>query len=146
MVLWQFCVCIGFAFLILELTMPLTFFLSLAIGAFLTAIVAVWITSKFVLIPVFAVLSVLSLIIFRPFLAKAQNSNSEKETGIEGKYIGKLAKVVKSINKNEGVITIYGERWEARSDEDIPEDSEVEIVKNDSLIMYVKKINKEGVY
>ena len=42
-----------------------------------------------------------------------------------------------------GIITLYGERWEARlseSEEEIPENTEVKIVKNDSLIMYVEKI------
>ena len=142
MLLWQLFVCIGFAFLILELIMPLTFFLSLAIGAFVTAIVSVWVSSKFVLIPVFAVLSIVSLLIFRPFLAKNKQNGDTQETGIEGKYIGKSAKVVRTINQNEGVISIYGERWEARSDMEIPEGSEVEIVHNDGLVMHVKKIEK----
>ncbi|MGN1124847.1 MAG: NfeD family protein [Candidatus Gastranaerophilaceae bacterium] len=147
MTVWQFCICAGLAFLILELMLPFTFFLSLAIGAFLTSVVAVWIVSKSVLIPTFAVLSIFSLIVFRPFLAKAKNNNKkENETGIEGLYIGKTAKVIKTINKNEGAISIYGERWEARciDEEEIPEGAEVEIVKNESLVMYVKKVNKEN--
>ena len=80
--------------------------------------------------------------IFRPFLAKNNQHNSSNETGIDGKYIGKIAKVVKSVNKNEGVISIYGERWEARSDENIEAGLDAEIIKNDSLIMYVKKSDK----
>ncbi|MBQ3311380.1 NfeD family protein [bacterium] len=142
MVLWQICICVGLIFLILELFMPLTFFLSLSIGAFATAIVSVWFASKVVLIPVFAILSICSLLIFRPFLAKNNQHNSSNETGIDGKYIGKIAKVVKSVNKNEGVISIYGERWEARSDENIEAGLDAEIIKNDSLIMYVKKSDK----
>ncbi len=141
MTVWQFCLFAGLAFLILEMFLPFTFFLSMAIGAFLTAIVAVWFVSKTVLIPTFAVLSVLSLLIFRPFLAKYQKTTKEQETGLESKYIGQKAKVVKTVTKNEGAITIYGERWEARSedDEEIPEGTEATIVKNESLVMYVKK-------
>ena len=140
MTVWQFCLFAGLAFLILEMFLPFTFFLSMAIGAFLTAIVAVWFVSKTVLIPTFAVLSVLSLLIFRPFLAKYQKTSKEQKTGMESKYIGQKAKVVKAINQNEGAITIYGERWEARSENDveIPEGTEVVIVKNESLVMYVK--------
>ena len=142
MILWQLFVCIGFAFLILELTMPLTFFLSLAIGAFVTAIVSVWILSKFVLIPVFAVLSVVSLLVFRPFLAKNKQNEKSQETGIDGKYIGKIAKVIKTTNQNEGVISIYGERWNARSlnGEIILAEESVKIVKNESLIFYVERV------
>lgn len=141
MTVWQFCLFAGLAFLILEMFLPFTFFLSMAIGAFLTAIIAVWFVSKTVLIPTFAVLSVLSLLIFKPFLAKYQKTSKEQETGIESKYIGQKAKVVKKIAQNEGAITIYGERWEARSenDEEIPEGEEVVIIKNESLVMYVKR-------
>lgn len=141
MTVWQFCLFAGLAFLILEMFLPFTFFLSMTIGAFLTAIVAVWFVSKTVLIPTFAVLSVLSLLIFKPFLAKYQKTSKEQETGIESKYIGQKAKVVKKVAQNEGAITIYGERWEARSenDEEIPEGEEVVIIKNESLVMYVKR-------
>ena len=113
----------------------------MSVGAFITAIVAVWVASKVVLVPLFAVCSLVSLLIFRPLLAKNQKATKEQETGMEGQYIGKTAKAIKTINKNEGAISIYGERWEARSlnDNEIPEGSEVEIVKNDSLTMFVKQ-------
>ena len=139
MTLWQFWTCVGVITLILEMFMPFTFFLSMSVGAFITAIVAVWVVSKVVLVPLFAVCSLVSLLIFRPLLAK--NQKATQETGMEGQYIGKTAKVIKTINKNEGAISIYGERWEARAlnDNEIPEGSEVEIVKNDSLTMFVKQ-------
>lgn len=141
MTVWQLCLCVGLVLLITEIFVPFTFFLSMSIGAFITAIVAVWTTSTTVLAITFTVMSVLSLLIFRPFLAKYQKTSKEDETGIEGKYIGKVAKVLKRIDKNSGAISIYGERWEARSmdDEVFEENSEVEIVKNQSLVMYVKK-------
>lgn len=141
MTVWQLCLCVGIVLLITEIFVPFTFFLSMSIGAFLTAIVAVWTTSATVLSITFAVMSLLSLLIFRPFLAKYQKTSKEDETGIDGKYIGKVAKVIKKIDKNSGAISIYGERWEARSlnDDVFEENSEVEIVENKSLVMYVKK-------
>ena len=66
----------------------------MSIGAFITAIVAVWITSTTILAITFTVMSILSLLIFRPFLAKYQKTSKEDETGIDGKYIGKFAKVL----------------------------------------------------
>jgi len=145
MTVWQFCLCAGLAFLIAEIFIPMTFFLSMSIGAFVTALVAVWFLSKTVLIPVFAIASLLSLLIFRPLLAKNQKVIKENETGVEGKYIGKIVKAIKKIDDNEGAISIYGERWEARSanyDEVFDEGTDVEIVKNDSLVMYVQKVRK----
>lgn len=141
MTIWQFCLCVGLAFLIAEIFIPTTFFLSMSIGAFVTALFAVWFVSKIVLIPVFAIVSLLSLLILKPFLAKYRNVNAENETGVEGKYIGKKAKALTNINQNSGTISIYGERWDARTleNDEIEENAEVTIVKNDSLIMYVKK-------
>ena len=66
------------------------------------------------------------------------------ETGINSKYIDKIAKAESEINSSSGVISIYGERWEARSENNtvIPQGSEVKIVRNDSIIMYVTKVTK----
>ena len=49
--------------------------------------------------------------------------------------------IIEEVNKDKGVITIYGERWEARSldGQSIPAGVDVKIVKNDSLIMFVEK-------
>lgn len=144
MTVWQFCLCAGLAFLIAEIFFPATFFLSMSVGAFLTAVISVWFSSETVLIVSFAVLSVLSLLIFRPFLAKYKKETKEDETGIEGRYIGKRAKVIKDINDDSGAISIYDERWEARPEnkgEIFAAGEEAEIVRNDSLVMYVRKIS-----
>ncbi|MBR1908037.1 NfeD family protein [bacterium] len=140
MTLWKAFLALGFLLLILELITPATFFLSLAIGSFVTGICAVFIHSFNILIPVFVVVSILSLLLFRPFLR--DNLKSKDESGIDEKYIGKTAKVLEKVTKFSGVITIYGERWEARisNGEEIPENSEVKIVRNESLIMYVESL------
>ncbi len=140
MTLWKLFLALGFILLIMELITPTTFFLSLAIGSFATGILAIFIHTYNVLIPVFVIVSVASLLLFRPFLR--EKLNGKEESGIEEKYIGKTAKVLEKITKSSGVISIYGERWEARilDNEEIDENAEVKIVKNESLIMYVEKI------
>lgn len=139
MLTWQFLSVIGIAFVILEIFTPSMFFLNFALAAFLTAGLSVYVANTFALVIVFFVLSFLSFAFLRPLILK--RSSKETETGIEGKYIGKIAKVTEDVSDSKGVITIYGERWEARSQDDsvIPVGSEVEIVKNDSLIMFVKQ-------
>ena len=69
-----------------------------------------------------------------------RRNSKETETGISGKYIGKSARVTEDVTDSKGVITIYDERWEARSIDAslIPAGSEVKIVKNDGLIMFVE--------
>ena len=68
--------------------------------------------------------------------------NKTKETGINSKYIDKIAKAETDITTSSGVITIYGERWEARSENNqvIPQGSDVKILRNESIIMYVTEL------
>jgi membrane protein implicated in regulation of membrane protease activity len=137
--LWELLGIIGIAFLILEMFTPSMFFLNFSLAAFITATVSVFTKDTFLLVIVFFVLSFASFAILRPILIKKLSKN--KETGLKSKYIGQLAKVENDITDNSGVITIYGERWEARSDNGIfiPKGSEVKIIRNESIIMYVKK-------
>ena len=118
------------------------FFLNFAISGVLTAIISLWVTDITVLVIDFAVIALLSIILLRPFLLKTLKSSKEKETGVKSEYIDQIAKVVQPVNKFAGVITIYDERWEARveNDDEIPEGTEVRIIKNDSLIMYVERV------
>lgn len=140
MTFWQIFSILGIVFLILELLAPTVFFFSLSIGAFVSALVSLFVPYYQVVLTVFAIVSLVSLLLFRPFLRK--NSNKSEASGIEDKYIGKTAKVLEKVTKCSGVISIYGERWEARlnSDDEVPEGCEVKIVSNQSLVMYVEKM------
>lgn len=138
--MWQFLCVVGIAFVILEIFTPSMFFLNFALAAFITAGITLITLNKFALVLAFFLLSFLSFVFLRPMLLR--RNSKETETGIEGKYIGKTAKVIEEVGANGGVITIYGERWEARTQdcEIIPIGTEVKILKNDSLIMYVTKV------
>ncbi len=140
MLAWQFLCVVGIAFVILEIFTPSMFFLNFALAAFITAGFSLITLNKFALVIVFFMLSFLSFAFLRPILLRRHSKDTE--TGIEGKYIGKIAKVAEEITAERGVITIYGERWEARCEngEVIPAGAEVKILRNDSLIMYVTKI------
>ena len=139
MILWQILVVCGIAFLILEMFTPSMFFLNFALAAFITAGISLFIKEPYTLAIVFFVLSFVSFIFLRPVIMK--RFNHAKETGLNSKYIGQTAKVEEDLSASSGVISIYGERWEARSEngEFIPTGSEVKIVRNESIIMYVTK-------
>ena len=132
MVLWEIFAIVGLVCLILEMVLPSMFFLNLAFAGFATAVLALFIHS-------WVILTVILLL--RPILLRNRESKLQ-ETGMEGKYIGKIVKVIEPVTKFSGAITIYDERWEARvdSDEEIPAGSEVRIVKYDSLVLTVEKI------
>ena len=81
----------------------------------------------------------MSFVFLRPILLKKYSK--ETETGINDKYIGKTAKAIEDISAQGGAISIYDERWNALTEgEIIPAGSEVKIVRNDSLVMYVEKL------
>ena len=140
MVLWEFIVICGIVFIILELFVPSMFFLNFALAAFVTAIASLYTTKMLSLVLVFFVFSFLSFVFLRPLLLKRKSK--EIETGVSDKYIGKRAKVIEDVSSDNGAISIYDERWNARTEDGsvVPTGEEVEIVRNDSLVMFVKKI------
>lgn len=139
MIMWQLLVILGLVFLVLEMFTPMLFFLNFAIASFITAIASFIITDINILMLIFVVLSLLLLWFLRPLLIKSKSQKNSK-TGMENKYIGQTAKVIEEVTSDSGVISIYDERWNARSinNEIIPIGSIVEIVKHESLIMSVK--------
>lgn len=139
MIMWQLLVILGLVFLVLEMFTPMLFFLNFAIASFITAIASFIITDINILMLIFVVLSLLLLWFLRPLLVKSKNQKNSN-TGMKSKYIGQTAKVIEEVTSNSGVISIYDERWNARSinNEIIPIGSIVEIVKHESLIMSVK--------
>ena len=141
MIFWELFAIVGLACLILEMIVPSMFFLNLAVAGFVTAIIAVYVHSWISLTLIFVGLSIISVVFLRPLLVKNKEIK-EKETGMEGKYIGKIVKVTEPIGKFSGAITIYDERWEARceTEETIPKDSEVRIIKYDGLVLTVERI------
>lgn len=141
MTLWEVYAIAGLIFIILEMAVPSMFFLNLAFAGFITAFIALWVSNWVALAVIFVVFSLLTVFCLRPILLR-RRSTKEQETGMEGKYIGKIVKVIEPVGKYCGAITIYDERWEARCDcdEPIPVGCEVKIVKYESLILTVERI------
>ena len=138
MVLWQLLAICGIAFLILEMFTPSMFFLNFSLASFICAVLSVYTKNPYVLVVAFFVFSFVSFIFLRPIIMK--RFNKSKETGINSKYIGQTARAEEDITSSSGVISIYGERWEARSENGttIEKGSEVKIIRNESIIMYVE--------
>lgn len=140
--IWQLLTICGIGFLILEMFTPSLFFLNFALASFITAILSLWIKTSYYLAIIFFVFSFVSFIFLRPLFIK--KICKTKETGINNKYIGKIAKAETEINEFTGSISIYGERWDARTENGIviPQGSEVKIIRNESIIMFVTKESK----
>lgn|SRR5574344_934396 len=141
MEMWQLLVIIGVVFLVLEMFTPVLFFLNFSIAAFLTSVISLFIIKNVsYLMVIFVLLSLAFIWFLRPLLTKTKN-NKELKTGMEAKYIDKTATVVQEVTQTSGAISIYDERWDARTFEEktIPVGSKVKIIQYDSLIMFVEE-------
>ena len=138
--MWELLGICGIAFLIFEMFAPSMFFLNFALASFICAVLSIFTKNPYTLVVAFFVFSFVSFIFLRPILIK--RFSKVRETGINSKYIDKIARVEEDITESSGVITIYGERWDARSENGsvIPKDREVKIVRNESIIMYVTEV------
>ena len=140
MVLWQIWGIAGIILLITEIFTPALFFLNLAFAAILVSVATYFGLPAIWQIPAFAVLSVVLLVFLRPLLLKIKKT--EDNTTVQATYVGKAATVVEKITGNSGRITIYGEQWNAISEDgsEIEEGKLVVIVAQSDLTMTVKTI------
>ena len=133
------------AFLILEMFTPVMFFINLSIAALCAAAVSYLGYSTTVVTAVFVVVSIVTIAFIRPLFLRNMKSK-KNETGMEEKYIGKIAKVVEEVSHKGGRVAIYGEEWNAvlKSSEEstVPVGSEVKIVSNDSIVLTVEEIKE----
>lgn len=138
---WQILLFAGVIFIIIEMLTPVLFFLNLALACFVTAAASIYVDDWNTLIVYFIGFSMFFLLFLRPMLVRTRENG--KKTGVEEKYFGNIAKVEQTVTSTNGVVTIYGERWSARSitGEEIPVGEEVKIVRNESLILFVEKNN-----
>lgn len=138
---WQIWVIAGIVLVIIEILTPAMFFLNLALACFATAVCALFLTGWPELLAIWVVFSGLFLWLVYPLLTKKRQPQGF--AGGMDTYIGKKVKVIEKVTAETGAISIYDERWNARSinDEIYDKGTLVTIDHNDNLIMYVRKEN-----
>ena len=138
--MWLMLLIVSVFFLVLEMLTPTLFFINLAVASAISAIFAYFRFSNLVVTFVFLIVAIATIWLVRPILLKQINVK-KISTGLDDKYIGKTAKVVKEVSKTDGRVAIYDEEWQAVTDsENIPTGSDVKILSNDSIIFKVEKI------
>ena len=132
---------IGIALIIIELVTPSFFLVFFGVGAIVTAVttVAGLTASLSIQLVVFCVSSVVLMVLFRNKI----KLRFSKET-LPPDYIGQRVKVVRAIRKSEeGKVLYRGTEWIAfceSPEEEIPEDSLVEVIGSDGVRLKVRKI------
>lgn len=136
--LWQLWCIAGVALCITEIFTPAMFFLNLGFACFIAAISAALGLTLTIQVIVFGIFSAVFLIWLRPFLMKHKHSGQPETIEM---YKGKTAKVLKKVTPQDGKIAVFGEEWQAKSlhEEEFEPGTEVKIVENDSIVMYVEK-------
>ena len=146
--MWIFWLIAAGVFFIIEMATIGFLVFWLGIGALLAMVTSFITDSIFIQALVFVVTSTLLLIFTRPLVDKFIKTPKELKTNAYS-IIGKKAIVISKINNIEGVgqIKIDGDVWSAKSfdDEDIPEDTEVEITEIDGVKAVVKRITADKV-
>lgn len=145
--MWVFWLIAAGIFFIIEMATIGFLVFWLGIGSLL-AMVTSFITDNILIqFIVFVVTSTILLIFTRPLVNKFIKVPKEVKTNAYS-IIGKKAIVISKINNIEGTgqIKIDGEVWSAKSsiDEDIPENTEVEILEIDGVKAVVKKVESNS--
>lgn len=139
--MWVFWLIAAGVFFIIEMATIGFLVFWLGIGALLAMVTSFITDSILIQALVFIITSTLLLIFTRPLVDKFIKIPKEVKTNAYS-IIGKKGIVISKINNIEGIgqIKIDGEVWSAKSatDEDIPENTEVEIVEIDGVKAVVK--------
>ena len=140
--MWVFWLIVAGIFFIIEMATIGFLVFWFGIGSLLAMVTSFFTDNIFIQAVVFIITSTLLLIFTRPLVNKFIKIPKEVKTNAYS-IIGKKGIVISKINNIEGIgqIKIDGEVWSAKSvtDEDIPENTEVEIVEIDGVKAVVKK-------
>ena len=136
--LWQQLVIAGIVLVILEVLTPTTFFITLALASFVTAAVSLVTENMNILVPVWVVSSLIFLAGLRRVSKKNEKINAG--TGMD-RYIGQRATVLEEVDEDSGVVSIFDERWNARSVDKhkYQAGEKVIIQREENLILFVGK-------
>ena len=133
----------GLIMLLIEFIAPGIFFLFFANGAWVVVILTLVFDMPLSMqLLSFLVFSIASLVVLRKRFKKIFTGNQSHNVTIDDEFIGARARTVSKISSSQpGKVKFRGTTWSAESQEDIPENTFVTIVKRNSLVLTVKKSN-----
>ncbi len=143
--MWQFWLIAAGIFFIIEIATVGFLVFWFGIGALIAMVVSIFIPNVYIQAIVFIVSSTLLIFFTKPFVNKFVNKGKTMATNAYS-IIGRTGIVTKEINdlKGTGQVKIGGETWSAKtlSEETIPENTEIEVVKIDGVKAIVQKVSK----
>ncbi|MCR4583784.1 MAG: NfeD family protein [Prevotella sp.] len=143
--LWQMWAVVAVACLILELTAGDFFIICFSIGALFAVLVAALGGGFYAQLVFFAVFTLISIFLVRPFALRYLHRNDEQRVSNADALIGRQGRVVEAVKKGSpGRVAIDGDVWKAVTNDaqEIPEGSLVSVVGRESTIITVTIINQ----
>lgn len=143
--MWQFWLIAAGIFFIIEIATVGFLVFWFGIGALIAMVVSIFVPNVYIQALVFIVSSTLLIFFTKPFVNKFVNKEKTIATNAYS-IIGRTGIVTKEINdlKGTGQVKIGGETWSAKtlSEETIPENTEIEVVKIDGVKAIVQEFSK----
>lgn len=132
--------CLFLALFILEVMTINLVSIWFAIGAVFAFFTSLLVDNFLVELFVFIIVSIITLIITKPFLKRVKTKRGESTNA--DRIINQKALVVKDIRKYElGEVKVLGNRWTAISDEEFSIGEEVIVDKIEGVKVWVRKID-----
>lgn len=136
-VIW---IIIGFVLFLLEFVLPGLVLFFFAVGAWVVAILCLFIdlTINEQLI-IFLISSVATILLLRKWLSKVLWKRKHSTELLEDEFLGKIAKAETAISPGEnGKVDFKGTTWQASSEDIIEKGENVIIIGNESILLHVK--------
>ena len=131
---------IGFILFVLEFVMPGLILFFFAVGAWIVAILTLFIDLSInAQLIIFVIGSVLSILLLRKWVKKILYGNKLSTELLEDEFLGKTARAETAISPGEnGKVDFKGTSWQAASQDFIEKGENVIIIGNESILLIVK--------
>ncbi|MCR5298789.1 MAG: NfeD family protein [Paludibacteraceae bacterium] len=141
--LFHFWLAMTLLFLVMELFSGGFFIICFSLGALVSMIAVLFGISFYGQLAIFAVFSILSLLVIRPVAVKYFYRKSEQKVSNADAIIGRVGEVSETIELNGfGRVKLDGDDWKAQSQDAmrIEKGTRVRILSRDSIIVTVEKV------
>ncbi len=130
---------VGFVFFLLEFAVPGLILFFFAVGAWIVAIVSLFVDISInTQLLLFLVSTALTILLFRKWIKKILGAR-EKPSEIEDEFIGKTGRAETFIGPGQdGKVDFKGTSWDARSADSIEKGETIIVIGNESILLIVK--------
>jgi membrane protein implicated in regulation of membrane protease activity len=140
-VIW---IIIGFVLFLLEFVLPGLILFFFAVGAWIVAILCLFIDLSInQQLIIFLLSSVVSILLLRKWFSKILWKRKHSTELMEDEFLGKIGKAETAISPDQnGKVDFKGTTWQAASEDFIEKGENVLIIGNDSILLKVKSTKK----